>query len=47
MSKKVLDLPGAGLLRATFFVGCLAVLASCGGGVLRDISSLVGKVRVS
>ncbi|MDA8657052.1 hypothetical protein N9L59_06195 [Luminiphilus sp.] len=32
MSKKVLDLPGAGLLRFTFIVGCLAVLASCGGG---------------
>ncbi|MBT5555433.1 MAG: hypothetical protein HOJ80_00960, partial [Halieaceae bacterium] len=31
-SKKVLDLLSAGLLRPTFVVGCLAVLASCGGG---------------
>ena len=31
-SKKVLDLLSTGLLRPTFVVGCLAVLASCGGG---------------
>ena len=32
ISKKVLDLLSAGLLRPTFIVGCLALLASCGGG---------------
>ena len=31
-SKKVLNLLSVGLLRPTFVVGCLAVLASCGGG---------------